>query len=175
MTTRASERAMAAAKQAGKMQRAARESEDTAIGTVRGTAAGDRVCAVSGCTLPAEMASGNCARHAVGPGARPLPKVHRVKSWPESFRAVVTGRKRFEMRRDDRNYQPGDTIELQEFMPELNQLQLVKSDGVSGRLTGRSWMGVIGYVSRGGPLPAGWCAFDVISVEDMNRVEGVRR
>ncbi len=151
------------------------EQEDTAIGTVRGTAEGDRVCIVPGCRRPGEMQSGRCAEHATGPGARPLPKVHRVKSWPEQFRAVVTGRKRFEMRRDDRNYQPGDTIELMEFRPELNQLQLVKSDGVPGSMTGRSWMGVIGYVSRGGPLPAGWCAFDLISPEDLNRLEGVRR
>src|SRR5215831_2624537 len=28
--------------------------------------------------------------------ARALPAVHRVKSWPEQFRAVITGRKRFE-------------------------------------------------------------------------------
>lgn len=136
-------------------ERAMSDTEDTAIGTVRG----------NGAEAVREMVR----------EARALPRVHRVKSWPEQFRAVMTGRKRFEMRRDERNYQPGDTIELMEFRPELNQLQLVKSDGVPGQLTGRSWMGVIGYVSRGGPLPSGWCAFDLISVEDINRVEGVRR
>lgn len=140
---------------------AAAEAADTAIGTVRGGASAD------------EMIHG--ARAGAVPAARSLPKVHRVKSWPEQFRAIVTGRKRFEVRRDDRNYQPGDTIELLEFTPELNQLQLVKAEGVPGRVTGRCWMGVIGYVSRGGPLPTGWCAFDLISVEDLNRVEGVRR
>ena len=165
---RPSERAMAMS--------AIPERDDTAIGTVRGDAAGDRVCSVAGCTKPGEMQSGRCVDHAIqAVTGRPLPKVHRVKSWPEQFRAVVTGRKRFEMRRDDRDYQPGDTIELQEFRPEFAQLQLVKADTVPGNLTGRSWMGVIGYVSRGGPLPAGWCAFDLISVEDINRVEMVRR
>jgi hypothetical protein len=109
------------------------------------------------------------------PKSRALPKVHRVKSWPESFRAVVTGRKRFEMRIDDRGYQPGDTIELREYTPNVDQLQLVPGAGTPGTFSGRSWMGIVGYVSRGGPLPAGWCAFDLISVEDVNRLEGVRR
>src|SRR5215471_21667263 len=130
-----------------------REQEDTAIGTVRGA------------PEPADVA----------PQGRPLPRVHRVKSWPESFRAVITGRKRFEVRRDDRNYQPGDTIELREYTPNVQQLALVAGGGQPGTFSGRSAMYVIGYVSRGGPLPAGWCGFDLISSEDINRVEGVRR
>lgn len=134
---------------------AAADDDDTAIGTVR--------------PPRLELRTPDVEAHRV------LPKVHRVKSWPEQFRAVITGRKRFEMRRDDRGYQPGDTIELQEFAPEMNQLELVRSHGVPGRLTGRTALYVIGYVSRGGPLPAGWCAFDLISVEDLNRLEGVRR
>lgn len=134
---------------------AAADAADTAIGTVR--------------PPRLELRTPDVEAH------RALPKVHRVKSWPESFRAVITGRKRFEMRRDDRGYQQGDTIELQEFAPDLNQLELVRSGGVPGRLTGRTALYVIGYVSRGGPLPAGWCAFDLISVEDLNRLEGVRR
>lgn len=42
-------------------------------------------------------------------------KVHKLKILPEYFAAVVDGRKTFEIRYDDRNYQEGDTVELHEW------------------------------------------------------------
>lgn len=107
--------------------------------------------------------------------ARMLPKVHRLKSWPDGFRAVLTGRKRFEVRRDDRGYATGDTVELREYTPNVDQLELVPGGGTPGTYSGRSAMFLIGYITRGAPLPAGWCAFDLVSLEDLNRLEGVRR
>jgi len=41
--------------------------------------------------------------------------IHRLKTWPEFFQAILTGTKRFELRRDDRNVQIGDVLELEEF------------------------------------------------------------
>lgn len=40
---------------------------------------------------------------------------HIIKELPEYFRAAKEGRKRFEIRRDDRDYQIGDTLQLAEF------------------------------------------------------------
>lgn len=159
------------------------EVGDLAIGTVRPPSAPFHTGELSSPGLDRALSTEELARAheylerkiAAARPARALPSVHRVKSWPEQFRAALTGRKRFEIRRDDRNYQTGDTIELLEYTPNLDQLELVPGGGQPGSFTGRAVMFVIGYISRGGPVPPGWCAFDLISTDDLNRVEGVRR
>jgi Domain of unknown function (DUF3850) len=46
-------------------------------------------------------------------------KLHFLKCWPEFFEAIVSGRKRHDLRRsDDRSFSEGDQIVLQEFDPE---------------------------------------------------------
>lgn len=45
---------------------------------------------------------------------------HDLKIWPEFFDMVLVGRKRFELRRDDRNFQVHDTLTLKEFDPEAS-------------------------------------------------------
>lgn len=42
---------------------------------------------------------------------------HHLKTWPEPFADLVARRKTFELRRDDRNYQVGDVLHLQEWNP----------------------------------------------------------
>lgn len=59
---------------------------------------------------------------------------HYCKILPEYFEAVKDGRKKFELRKDDRNYQVGDWIYLQEY------------DGTN--YTGRSINRQIRYVLR---------------------------
>ena len=44
--------------------------------------------------------------------------VHKLKTWPEYFQAVKNGTKTFEIRKNDRNYQVGDILVLQEYVPE---------------------------------------------------------
>jgi hypothetical protein len=51
-------------------------------------------------------------------------RVHFLKSWPEFFEEVVAERKRFEVRRNDRDYRARDLLVLQEWS---------KRTGYSGR------------------------------------------
>lgn len=46
---------------------------------------------------------------------------HELKTWPEYFRAVASGLKNFEVRKNDRDYKVGDILILQEFDPETNE------------------------------------------------------
>jgi hypothetical protein len=43
---------------------------------------------------------------------------HQLKTWPEYFDAILEGRKQFEYRRNDRNFQVGDFLCLREWKPE---------------------------------------------------------
>lgn len=60
--------------------------------------------------------------------------VHTVKCDPDFFDDVRTGRKPFEVRKDDRNYQKGDMLCLVEF------------DRIKARFTGRVILRKITYV-----------------------------
>lgn len=85
------------------------------------------------------------------------------------FSAILAGRKRFEIRRDDRTprFEPGDAVELREFDPfDLEGMLSASARG----FTGRRAIYFIGHVERATCLPPGWCGFDLVSAEDLNRV-----
>lgn len=56
-------------------------------------------------------------------------KIHTLKTWPEFFGDIAAGRKTFELRKDDRGFRVGDTLELREYDP--------KTDAYSGRMVFR--------------------------------------
>ncbi len=62
-------------------------------------------------------------------------KIHELKTWPAYFDSVAEGRKTFEIRKDDRGFNPGDVLELREFIPDQN------------RFTGRSTWRVVTYIT----------------------------
>jgi len=76
-------------------------------------------------------------------------KVHDLKCWPESFNAIRSGRKRFEVRVDDgRDYGVGDILRLREWDPD------------TAAYTGRMLAAEVTYLMRSAPhqpvaLPAG--------------------
>jgi len=48
-------------------------------------------------------------------------QVHELKTWPWHFRDVQSGRKAFELRKDDRGFEVGDLLWLREFDPETQE------------------------------------------------------
>jgi len=48
-------------------------------------------------------------------------RVHELKCWPEPFAALLDGRKRFEVRVDDRGFAVGDVLVLHEWDPYLDR------------------------------------------------------
>ena len=74
-------------------------------------------------------------------------KTHEVKCWPEFFRAVESGEKLFELRKNDRDYRVGDYIYQREWRPK------------SKRYTGRAHSSRIVYAVYGPTwgLKRGYC------------------
>lgn len=66
--------------------------------------------------------------------------IHRLKTWPEFFEAVLSGAKTFEWRKDDRGFDVGDWLSLVEYDP------------LRERLTGRWITRRVTYVLRGPDL-----------------------
>lgn len=69
-------------------------------------------------------------------------KTHELKTWPKWFRdlgPLAVAPKTFEVRRDDRGFEPGDLLNLREWNPDTQEY------------TGKEAHGVIGYVLRDAP------------------------
>ena len=54
---------------------------------------------------------------------------HELKTWPKYYKAVESGRKKFEVRKKDRDYRIGDLLWLREYDPH--------GGGYTGEETGR--------------------------------------
>jgi hypothetical protein len=44
-----------------------------------------------------------------------MAETHEIKCWSDYFHAICRNEKRFDVRRDDRGYQKGDTVVLKEW------------------------------------------------------------
>lgn len=73
-------------------------------------------------------------------------KTHDLKTWPDVFQAVWDGDKTAEFRRDDRGFEVGDQLRLNEWIPS------------EARYTTRTVMAAISHIVRGGRfgLPEGY-------------------
>jgi Domain of unknown function (DUF3850) len=77
---------------------------------------------------------------------------HIIKCEPEAFERTEAGLKLHEVRVDDRNYQTGDLVTLQEWIEDRREY--------TGRMS--TWR--IGHLTRGGTfgMPRGLCAFSLL-------------
>jgi len=64
-------------------------------------------------------------------------KMHRLKTLPQYFREIENGNKTFELRLNDRNFQLGDMLILQEYNLDKDEL------------TGNQIMRIISYIMPG--------------------------
>jgi ASC-1-like (ASCH) protein len=78
---------------------------------------------------------------------------HTLKTWPEYFQAIKAGKKKFELRKNDRNFQTGDRLVLNEYEPETN------------KYSGDKLVVTAGYILEGGQfgLEDGYC---IISLDE---------
>lgn len=75
---------------------------------------------------------------------------HNLKIQPQYFCHVADGSKTFEIRENDRGFQPGDTVNLREWSPELVSKKFPDARGVYYEelkgYSGKSLNFKIGYV-----------------------------
>lgn len=78
-------------------------------------------------------------------------KAHFLKTWPKPFEAVANGLKKFEYRRNDRDFNTGDILVLQEWDPTTSQYS-----GYSVRV-------VVTYMIAGSEfgIPDGYCVMSI--------------
>lgn len=89
---------------------------------------------------------------------------HRINISIPFFTAIVDGRKNFEIRRDDRGFQAGDTITLSEYDYRPDKL---------GH-TGRAVTATIGYVSSFEQQP-GYVVFSLLNTREVsNEQKGIK-
>lgn len=95
---------------------------------------------------------------------------HELKIWPQYFCRVVDGSKTFEIRKNDRGFQPGDNVTLLEYDPsEIYK----RSSGVDAweepkGFSGKSIRFKIGYVL---PIDAERVVFSLLPLQE-NREKG---
>lgn len=76
---------------------------------------------------------------------------HDLKTWPEYFRRVFNGQKMFEVRKNDRDFQIGDFVNLREYDPKTETY------------TGREILFRIAYILHGGEfgIEKGYCVMQL--------------
>lgn len=82
---------------------------------------------------------------------------HWLKTWPEFYQALVDGAKTFEIRRDDRGFQVGDELILEEYDPTLHQRCY----------TGRALARRVTYVLRGMGLQDGYVCLGLMAASGL--------
>ena len=81
------------------------------------------------------------------------PRTHALKTWPKCFGLMWTRRKCFEYRKNDRDFQVGDVLALQEWDPD------------SKKYTGVQYRCIVTLLITECPgLPEGYCIMQVDDV-----------
>jgi hypothetical protein len=89
-------------------------------------------------------------------------RTHSLKVWPEPFKALLDGTKRFEFRKDDRGYAVGDVLELHEWDPTPS-VHLSEPVGYTGHRIYRR----VTYLARGQwGIPDGYVVMSLTKVEE---------
>lgn len=90
-----------------------------------------------------------------------MARTHDLKTWPEPFDAVVARNKRFEIRRNDRDFQVDDVLNLRKFDP------------AAGVYTGETCQRRVTFILEGGQfgLEPGFVA---MGIEPIGEIDSIR-
>lgn len=92
---------------------------------------------------------------------------HELKTWPIYFEAVERGEKLFEVRRNDRFFQSGDTVDIVKYDPKSRCYE--RTDGGSSEYstTAKRLSFVVGPILQGGQfgIEPGYCVFSLLPKE----------
>lgn len=95
--------------------------------------------------------------------------IHELKTHPGPFQAVLDGDKLFEFRKNDRNFNVGDELFLQEFE--------AGPPDHGPDYTGRGIVVRVLYLVRGPDygVPDGYCVMSILLTEDMGWGDAAKR
>lgn len=95
--------------------------------------------------------------------------IHELKCWPSHFEALVDGRKKAELRLNDRNYREGDLLWQREW--DIDQYRAALNDGSTHEeatdfaYTGQEAMCQVTHLLNGGPwLVKGYVMMSVVLI-----------
>ena len=79
-------------------------------------------------------------------------KTHKLKVHPSIYRSIVSKVKTWEIRKNDRDFDVGDHLQLREYDP-----------GPCGDYTGQSVIATVMYIMHGGRfgIPEGYCIMSI--------------
>ncbi len=82
--------------------------------------------------------------------------LHSLKTWPPYFDHIRSGKKTFDVRKDDRDYRVGDLIYFEEYIPDKR------------KFTGERHPALISYKLNGGQfgIEPGFCVLGLAPWED---------
>jgi hypothetical protein len=81
---------------------------------------------------------------------------HDLKTWPQYFNRILDREKKFELRKNDRDFQVGDTLLLLEWFPETKEF------------TGRELAVKVTYILHGPAfgIEQGYCVMSIQNIAD---------
>lgn len=97
-------------------------------------------------------------------------RTHVLKTWPQFFQAILDGKKHHEIRKNDRGFAVGDTLELREWDPHERSNYVTGESSTDVRITkvlphytGRSLSVRVTYLTPGGAwgLPSNLCVMSI--------------
>lgn len=91
-------------------------------------------------------------------------KTHTLKTWPSYFEAIQRGDKRFEIRKNDRDFAIGDVLHLKEYDPGLD----VVID--RHKFTDRSLLCTVTHIIYGGQfgIDPAFCVMSIQVTDDQS-------